>query len=326
MHETKISIQEVKNLIDDVISETLTNEMEFNQQYIANSILDDQSLIEKLKKLIADARAGSSDAVSNLKDEYEKLVTYINNIQPYSAERDALYAKFDELLADAHYLIYGGELGRSPMRENSLNDRRLSLKQAILKEKAPPGYTEDAMHKIKTGLRNAHPNWSEKKVTAVAFATAWKQHHKKNVSEAEGFYSKYFKRPNLDKAKENPDAAANKEIERRKQAAIASRAFRPPESKKTKPSSPEKIETPDARLTRLIEREKKLSDRIKELNQELAVYNYEKIKRLSADKKREHFKNNPSVQFIIDDLVSELKSKQSELESIRNLIHKHVYG
>jgi len=52
------------------------------------------------------------------------------------------------------------------------------FKQVILKEKAPPGYDEKTMHNIKSSLRKAHPNWGEKKVTGVAFATAWKQYYK----------------------------------------------------------------------------------------------------------------------------------------------------
>jgi hypothetical protein len=55
----------------------------------------------------------------------------------------------------------------------------------VLKEKAPPGYSESDIHNIKNSLRNAHPNWPEKKVVAVAFATAWKQHGQKHESVSE---------------------------------------------------------------------------------------------------------------------------------------------
>ena len=59
------------------------------------------------------------------------------------------------------------------------------LKEVILKEKAPPGYSEETMHKIKASLRKAHPNWSTGKITGVAFATAWKNYYKKNGAKQE---------------------------------------------------------------------------------------------------------------------------------------------
>ena len=52
---------------------------------------------------------------------------------------------------------------------------RKIIQKAKLNEKAPPG-DEDKVMALKKSFRQQHPEWSEDRVKAAAFATAWKQH------------------------------------------------------------------------------------------------------------------------------------------------------
>jgi hypothetical protein len=69
------------------------------------------------------------------------------------------------------------------------NDLKQLIQETIktyITEKAPPGAKAERMVKhLKKSLADSHPEWNEKKVKNVAYATAWKKHGKTNEAKEE---------------------------------------------------------------------------------------------------------------------------------------------
>lgn len=198
MNENTISIREVKNLINEVIAETLQQEIgavDYNDHEpiaskddFAGDHLND--LTDTVNRLIKQVETESGDydkAYDRLVKIYKQLTNAIDNPRLSKIEKEKLEHDYEGLLGNIHRIIGGGG-GSEKMyiAENDLTEcgswkeavTHPMFKEAVLTEKAPPGYDEETMNKIKTSLKKAHPDWSVKKIIAMAFAIAWKMFYK----------------------------------------------------------------------------------------------------------------------------------------------------
>lgn len=182
----KFYMREIKQLIDEVLNEIL------NEDHHNVPILNERqkALIEKwcneigcreasikiidsiLRRKIGLSSSDLADSTTfmNGLDSMEEILEDSRNYQEaYNIGYDTAMEMIEE--------EGGGGLFECGDWESA--KKHPQFKEVLLKEKAPPGYSEETMHDIKAGLRKAHPNWPESKVVGVAFATAWKNYYKK---------------------------------------------------------------------------------------------------------------------------------------------------
>lgn len=147
---------------------------------------------------IADIEADNDNAdrsFKKLKDTYDRLNDVLNNVQLRGDERKRLERDYEPILDKIAPYIKGdsGSPEKFHMSEKSVVcnsckgackcNVKNEIKNNVLSEKAPPGYSEKAMHAIKSSLRNSHKDWNEKKIIRVAFATAWKNYYNKRKKQ-----------------------------------------------------------------------------------------------------------------------------------------------
>ena len=199
MNENSISIHEVKNLINEVIAETLQQEIgavDYNDyeplaskdNFAADHLNDLTDTVNQLIKQVEDETGDYDKAYDRLVKIYKQLTNAIDNPRLSKIEKEKLEHDYEGLLGNIHRIIGGGGGGSEKMyvAENDLSEcgsweeavKHPMFKEAVLTEKAPPGYDEETMKKIKTSLKKAHPDWSVKKIIAMAFAAAWNGFYK----------------------------------------------------------------------------------------------------------------------------------------------------
>ena len=166
-----ITTQELKQLIRESVHEML-----------ASVDTDVQGQIDaykkELKKCLDTIHSGhdtDGDCEQRVGEINKEITEMLHDSSVSDDDKRAINmdSELDGLLGQVEKLAKGG-LKETWEEAISSGD----LEEAVLSEKAPPGFSEKTMHDIKSGLRKAHPNWSEKKVLSVAFATAWKTFYK----------------------------------------------------------------------------------------------------------------------------------------------------
>lgn len=150
-------------------------------------------LVQTVDDAISDIESENSNSdrsFQKLEDIYKQLTDVLNGSHMKGDEYKRLQREYEPLLKKISRYIHNSGSGGEKVYVKETNCTKCKgvckcnikneIRSNILKEKAPPGYSEDTMHKIKSSLRRAHPNWSDKKIMGVAFATAWKHYYKKS--------------------------------------------------------------------------------------------------------------------------------------------------
>ena len=197
MNEKTISILEVKDLINEVIAETLQQEVgsidyddyepiaskdDFAGEWLSDTQNELEYCINRVKK--------DNDPDGKYADKMLKLAAkvedYIENPNVSQKEKDVINkdSKWDELLGFVHdYRMSGGGSEKMYVAEGDLTEcgswneaiKHPMFKEAVLTEKAPPG-----MEKwIKANKAKFIKKYGDKKGMSVLYATAWKMFYNK---------------------------------------------------------------------------------------------------------------------------------------------------